>query len=292
MTYKRGFRVLAAAALMAAALIAAPAAAARAEAPEDSGTVRTCVIAGATMVGLWQEIGQRFAAATGCEVVVVATGPRPGISKHFRRGEADLIAMHSGDITTDLVADGYGVDMRPWARNDLVIVGPASDPAGIRGLKSGAAALRRIAETRSPFVDNRSNGPRELGHTLWRLAGVEPVGDWVLKDEARSGSVKVKFAESRGAYLIFGRMPITYGKIDSGDMRILVQDDPAMRRPYVVMTANPAVFPEANVEGAKALADFLLSDEIQEFLLGFGLERNGGKPPFYPVWPHGQRVGR
>lgn len=284
--------MLAAALLTMAALTGTAAAADDATSPPRKDTVRTCVIAGATMVGLWPEICERFTAATGYEVVLVATSSRPGISKHFRRGEADLIAMHSGDITTNLVADGYGVGMRPWARNDLVIVGPASDPAGIRGMKSGVEALKRIAETRSPFVDNRANGPRELGHTLWSLAGVDPIGDWVIKEESESRNRKLAFAERNGAYMIFGRMPVTHRKVAVGGMEIMVEDDPAMRRPYIVMTANPEVFPDANVEGALAMADFMLSKEIQEFLLTFGLEKNGGKPVFYPVWPYGERVNQ
>ena len=61
--------------------------------------------------------------------------------------------MHSSDKTTDLVADGFGVNLRPWARNEHTIVGPASDPAGIRGMKDGADALKKIAEAHAPFVD-------------------------------------------------------------------------------------------------------------------------------------------
>jgi ABC-type tungstate transport system permease subunit len=79
--------------------------------------------------------------------------------------------MHSGDITTDLVADGYGINMKPWTRNDLSLYGPPSDPAHIKGLKSGAEAFRRIAETQSPFLDALDAGSREVSHKIRGLKG-------------------------------------------------------------------------------------------------------------------------
>ncbi len=257
---------------------------------KDPKTVRVCVIGGLTLVGLWPELAKRFEAKTDYTVKMIKTGPRVKISKPFRRGKADFLTMHAGDITTNLVADGYGINMRPWSRNDLIIAGPASDPAGIKGMKSGVEALVRIADTKSIFVDNRGNGPRELGKSLWRLSGVKPNGDWVVKCEAKNHMQKLSFAESVNGYIIFGRMPITYRKVKAGNMQIMVGDDPRMRRTYVLMEANPAVFPNTNYEGAQALSDFLLSEEIQKFMLEFGIEENGGKPPFYPVWPLSERL--
>jgi tungstate transport system substrate-binding protein len=71
----------------------------------------------------------------------------------MRAGKVDLLTMHSGDITTDLVADGYGTDMRPWTRNELCIVGPPDDPAHVRGMTNGVAALKKIAAAKAHFVD-------------------------------------------------------------------------------------------------------------------------------------------
>ena len=72
---------------------------------------------------------------------------------HHARGKSGSAHDALGDITTDLVADGYGIDMRPWARNELCIVGPPDDPAHVRGMTNGAAALRKIAEAKAHFVD-------------------------------------------------------------------------------------------------------------------------------------------
>jgi tungstate transport system substrate-binding protein len=255
--------------------------------PEEPGAIRACVIGGMTMTGLWDEIVKRFEARTDYQVKLVATGPRPIISLPFRRGEADFLVMHAGDITTDLAADGHGINMRACARNDLVLLGPVSDPAGIRGLKDGAEALKRIAATQSTFLDVNSNGPREVGHTLWKRAGIRPRGEWFIQDEAPRSEGIPMFADSKKAYFIFGRMPITQDKHPSGDMAILVDQDPTMRRPYVLMEANPARHPHVNQAGARALGDFILSEKIQTFMADYGKDENGGLPFFYPVWPHG-----
>src|SRR5579872_6681846 len=106
--------------------------------------VRCAVIGGMTMTGLWPEISKMFEAQTGYHVEVIATGERPILDKAIRAGKVDLLTMHSGDITTDIVADGIGVNMQPWTRNELVVVGPTNDPAGIRGMTNGAEALEKI----------------------------------------------------------------------------------------------------------------------------------------------------
>jgi tungstate transport system substrate-binding protein len=253
------------------------------EPPSNSRVVRCAVIGGMTMTGLWPEIVKMFEADTGYRCELVATGPRPEISEPFRAGKADLLTMHSGDITTDLVADGFGINMRPWTRNELSIVGPTNDPAGIRGMTNGAAALRKIAEAKARFVDFQGVGSRELAHNLWRASGVEPKGDWVLKDDTVSKFDILQFARTNNAYVIVGYIPARLGKMNPAGMEILVQGDPAMRRPFIVMEANPKKFPNANHAGARALSDFLLSPKVQSFLAEFGQKTTGRGPLFHPV---------
>ena len=251
--------------------------------PQQS-VVRCAVIGGMTMTGLWSAISKMFEAESGYRVEVVATGQRPLLDAALRQGKVDFLTMHSGDITTDLVADGFGVNMRPWTRNELCIVGPPKDPAHIRGMSDGAAAFRKIAEAQAPFVDFQGIGSRELVHTLWRLAGVEPKGDWVLKDETNSKYNIVQFAREHNAYVVVGFIPAQNGKMYSEGMEILVRGDPVMRRPFIVMEANPRKFPNANYAGARALSDFLLSERVQKFLLEFGKKTGGDSEPlFFPV---------
>jgi tungstate transport system substrate-binding protein len=251
--------------------------------PPDNRVVRCAVIGGMTMTGLWPEIVKLFEAESGYRCQLVATGPRPEIAEVFRAGKADLLTMHSGDITTDLVADGLAINMRPWTRNELSIVGPTSDPAHIRGMTNGAAALRAIAAAKARFVDFQGVGSRELAHNLWRAAGVEPKGDWVLKDDTVSKFDILQFARTNNAYVIVGYIPARLGKMNPAGMEILVQGDPLMRRPFIVMEANPKKFPQANHAGARALSDFLLSPKAQQFLAEFGQKTTGRGPLFHPV---------
>jgi len=246
--------------------------------------VRCAVIGGMTMSGLWPQVTKMFEQQTGYHVEVVATGERPLLDKAIRAGQVDLLTMHSGDITTDIVADGIGMNMRPWTRNELVIVGPPNDPAGIRGMTNGAAALRKIAEAQARFVDFQGIGSRELTHTLWRLAGVEPKGDWFLRDDTAISKWNIlQFCRSNHAYVVVGFMPAFTGKMANEGMEILVKNDPIMRRPYIVMEANPEKFPAANHAGARALSDFLLSPTVQNYLRQFGHDTVANRPLFFPV---------
>jgi tungstate transport system substrate-binding protein len=245
--------------------------------------IRVAVIGGMTMTGLWPRLAAQFEADTGLRVELVATGPKDVLTPVFRAGKVDLLTMHSSDQATNLVADGYATNLRPWARNEQVIMGPPGDPAGIRGLRDGAAALRKIAATHSPFIDAQGGGKRLVSELLWEKAGIRPVGDWVLKDESPSSSELLHFAESRGAYAICGRIPVLAGKIPRGHMEIMVQGDPDMQRPFIVIEAAPHRFPSANIAGARRLADYLVSDRGQDFLRRFAQEQPAGVPLFYPL---------
>jgi tungstate transport system substrate-binding protein len=252
-------------------------------APPQKPVVRVAVIGGMVMTGMWQQLAAQFETNTGCRVKLVAAGPKPVLVEAFHKGEADLLTMHSSDEATDLVADGYAVGMRPWARNELVIVGPPDDPAHVKGMTDGAAALKKIAEAHAPYVAFRDPGSNQVANKLWRKAGIDPQGDWVLKDESKIRQEVVTFAEKHHAYVIVGRIPVLKGKMESGSMQILVEGDPEMRRPFVVMIANAERFPKANVRDAQALADYLTSEKGQQFLKDYAAKQPDGVPLFYPI---------
>ena len=107
--------------------------------------VRVAVIGGMTMTPLWSELQKMFEADTGIHVRVVATGEKSALVRAMKEGKVDFLTMHSSDQTSNLVADGYAMDLRPWAKNELVIVGPSNDPAGISGMTNGAEAVKKIA---------------------------------------------------------------------------------------------------------------------------------------------------
>jgi tungstate transport system substrate-binding protein len=122
-----------------------------------------------------------------------------------------------------------------------------------------------------------------MAHRLWKRAKIHPMGDWFLKDESGNHLDFLGFAARHEAYLILGRIPVVMGKLRGHGMKILVDKDPTMRRPYIVMEANPAMFPATNSEGARALSDYLLSDKVQSFLANYGKDLNNGVSFFHPV---------
>ena len=250
----------------------------------DPNPVRVAVIGGMTMTPLWSEIQKRFEAETGIPVRVVVTGEKPALARAMKEGKVDFLTMHSSDQTSNLVADGYARDLHPWAKNELVIVGPSDDPAGISGMTNGAEAIKKIAAVQANWIDFHSVGPREMAHTLFASVKVKMIGPWVLKYENTSTKSILHYAADNNAHMILGRMAIVFRKIEPDPkIKILVQGDPNMRRPYMLMAANPDRFPDTNLEGAKKLSDFLLSDKIQKFLAGFDGGIGDGKPIFFPI---------
>jgi len=263
----------------------------------NAKVVRVVIIGGmAKTTDLWFKIAEKFEQKTGYIVELVNTAEVDQISADFREGKADLLTMHSTDQTTNLVADGYGVNMRPWAHNDVVIMGPGTDPAGIKGMTDGAAALKKIKAAgdkgKARFVDLWDIGKRELGQDLWRKAKIQPTPyAWYVPDRSAKQNEQLTYTDSlRDAYCLFGRIPVIMEKNEVPEdyqMEIMVEGDSFMRRPYVVMEANPKRFPCANYVGARKLSNFLLSKEIQEFLPQYfpeGYEEQfRGIPPFHPL---------
>jgi len=252
-------------------------------APAPQPPVRCAVIGGVVASGMWVELAKRVESDTGLKLKLVAAGEKSVLVEAFHKGEADFATMHASDEAANLVADRFATDMRPWMRNELIIAGPADDPAGIRGMTNGAAALRKIAEARAPYVNSNGSGAHAVANQIWKAAGIAPQGDWVLKDESRTGQEVLQFAQKHHAYVIVGRIPILTGKMEADSMQIMVHGDPAMRRPYVVLVADAKRLPCANVNGAQTLADYLVSAKGQQFLKDFAAKQPDGVPLFYPI---------
>ncbi len=141
----------------------------------DSKTVRVAVIGGMTMTPLWGEIQKRFEAETGIKIDIVVTGEKPALARAMKEGKVDFLTMHSSDATTNLVADGWARDLRPWAKNDLVIIGPTSDPAGISGMKAFKSSLDVIGNNIANVNTVAYKAARASFFTTssdWKLVGI------------------------------------------------------------------------------------------------------------------------
>lgn len=255
-------------------------------APAGTGPVVRCaVINGMNFTGFWKAVTDRFTADTGIRVETVSFGEKAIIDTAFRKGDVDLLTMHACDKVINLVADGLARDPQPWARNDLVIVGPHSDPANIRGLADAAEAFKRIAATRSPLVVHASLGAQDVlrGIVDGAQVHVDPATVTMLFEDP--GRDVLRTAADKKAYTLIGRIPFRIGRLPNAGLEIMVEGDPKLRRPYVVVVANPDKVRGARLDAARKLSAYLSSPATQDWISTWGKGMLDDRPVFFPVAP-------
>ena len=241
-------------------------------------TVRVAAVGGLALSGVWPRLAQQAGRALGLQVDTVAASPKEGVVPVFERGDAELLLIHASDEALGLQASGHAAPVRVWAWNEHVLVGPGADPAQVREAPSGEQALRRIADTGAPFIAFRDPGSYTVVQRLWRRAGIRPDARWAHTDTSASSQAVLLQAAAMGAYAVVGHIPVAFGKMPlPAGMQVLVQGDPQMRRPYVVLTPGPS-HPAGTSARAHALrlADYLVSPAGQAALLA--ADRAAGGP--------------
>ncbi|ABQ27699.1 substrate-binding domain-containing protein [Geotalea uraniireducens] len=212
------------------------------------------------------------------KTIAVGSGQAMAMGK---KGEADVLLVHSPDDEKKFMAEGFGVTRRLVMHNDFIIVGPASDPAKIRGAKTSADALKRIAQSGSLFLSRGDNsGTHAKEKKLWKTAGITPDGQkWYQQTGLGMGDTLNVAAEKKG-YTLADRG--TYLSIRKNlGLAILVEGDAKLLNVYHVIELNPAKWPKINAAGGKAFADFMVSRKVQELIGKFGVEKFGS-PLFFP----------
>jgi tungstate transport system substrate-binding protein len=200
-----------------------------------------------------------------------------------KRGGFDLVMVHARALEDKFIADGFGVDRRDVMYNDFVILGPAADPAGIKGEKQAVNALKTIAQKQALFVtrgDNSGTHVKEM--ELWQKAGIKPAGAWyVTYEKGASGNAPTtRYANERGAYFLMDRATYLTLKKEIA-LQVLVEKDPDLLNFIAVIRMNPAKFPNANGAAAKAFVEWLVSDEAQQLIKSFGVAQYG-ETLFFP----------
>lgn len=211
------------------------------------------------------------------EVQVIAVGTGKAI-KHGENGDVDVILVHARSAEDKFVADGYGVNRRDVMHNDFVILGPADDPAGVRGMEDAAAALTRLAESKASFVSRGDDsGTHKKEHSLWHGAGIEPSGSWYLSAGQGMGAC-LTMANEKRAYVLSDRGTyLAYG--EKINLEVLVEGDPRLFNPYGVIAVNPDKHPHVKYEDAMTFINWLTSPEAQNMIAGY---QRGGEQLFYP----------
>jgi tungstate transport system substrate-binding protein len=215
----------------------------------------------------------------GIKVKVLAQGTGQALDT-ARRGDADVVFVHAKSAEEKFLAEGYGVRRYPVMYNDFVVIGPKSDPAGIKG-KDVAAALQTIKAKAAPFV---SRGDRSGTHiaelALWKQAGIEIAtdkGSW-YKDIGQGMGAALNMASASNAHVLSDRGTWLAFK-NRGDLAILVEGDKRLFNQYGVILVNPAKHPSVKKELGQQFIDWLISPEGQDAIAGYKIS---GQQLFYP----------
>ncbi len=229
--------------------------------------------------GLLDVLVPLFEKESGFQVKTISVGSGQAM-KMGEKGEADVLLVHSPDAEKKFMTDGFGVSRRLVMHNDFIVVGPAADPAKIKGAKA-ADALKRIAQSGAIFVsrgDNSGTHAKEKG--LWKVAAINPEGQkWYQQTGLGMGETLNVAAEKKG-YTITDRA--TYLALKKGlGLEIIVEGDSKLLNIYHVIELNTAKWPKVNAKGGKAFADFMIAKKTQEIIGRFGVDKFGA-PLFFP----------
>jgi tungstate transport system substrate-binding protein len=230
--------------------------------------------------GLLDVLVPMFEKKSGLSVKTISVGTGQALAL-AARGEADVTLAHAPAQEKKYVANGKMQNRRLVMYNDFVIIGPAEDPAGIKGQPKAIEALRRIADKGAPFVSRGDkSGTHALELALWKQAGIEPKGSWYVESGQGMGQTLL-VANEKKAYAVTDRG--TYLALQKRvSLPILTEKDRALLNIYSVMEVNPANGPRVNAAGGKAFADFMVSPEVQALVKTFGVEKYG-QPLFVPI---------
>ena len=233
--------------------------------------------------GLLADLAQRFEARTGIAVRVIAAGTGRAL-EYGRRGDVDLLLVHHRPSEDAFVAEGYAPYRRDVMYNDFVIIGPADDPAGVRGTPRAADALVRIAARRARFVSRADDsGTHKKERALWSAAGMDPTphsGSWYLETGSGMGAT-LNIASELGGHALTDR-GTWLSFHNRNDLEILVEGDPQLHNPYGIMPIDRVRHPHVRFEAAERFIDWLLSDEGQDAIDAF---RVRGRPLFFAHRP-------
>ncbi len=195
------------------------------------------------------------------------------------RGDADVVFVHAPNEELAFMQEGNGDRRLLVMHNDFVLVGPPTDPAHVRG-KNIFDALRAIAASRATFISRGDKSGTDIFEkNLWKQSGIAPAGSWYVEAATGMGQTLTIASEKR-AYTLSdrGTFLARQGQIE---VQILVQRDPPLINLYHVITVNQHKFPNVNAAGANAFADYLVSEETQQLIAAFGVDKYG-EPLFFP----------
>src|SRR6476619_2301234 len=231
--------------------------------------------------GLFGHILPLFKQKTGIDVKVIAQGTGHALDTG-RRGDADVVFVHAKSAEEKFLAEGQGVKRYPVMYNDFVLIGPKSDPAGVKGMKDITKALQMIKDKQAPFISRGDRSGTHLAElALWnKNAGIDiekDKGPW-YKSIGQGMGAALNTASASNAYVLSDRGTWLAFK-NRGDLTISVQGDKRLFNQYGVMLVNPEKHPQVKKELGQAFIVWLISPEGQKAIADYKI---GGEQLFYP----------
>lgn len=272
--------------LLVAALVMAGCSSQQAEAPQPAAPAESkdLILATTTSTqdtGLLDALIPVFEQKTGYKVKTVAVGTGAALAMG-EKGEADVLLVHAPADEQKLVTSGVGINYQLVMHNDFVLVGPANDPAKVKGLTSSAEAFKRIVESKNLFVsrgDNSGTHKKELA--IWKTAGIEVPKDAQVYQETGQGMGQtLVVANEKKAYTLTDRGTFL-AQQKNLQLGIVVEGEKDLLNIYHVMQVNPEKFPKVNAKAAKAFVDFMVAADTQQTIGKFGVDKYGS-PLFFP----------
>jgi tungstate transport system substrate-binding protein len=250
---------------------------------QDKSQDKSIVVASTTSTedsGLFGYLLPIFKAKTGITVKVIAQGTGQALDT-ARRGDADVVFVHARPAEEKFVAEGFGVKRFDVMYNDFVLIGPKSDPAGVKGTKDILAALKSIKAKEAPFVSRGDrSGTHQAELALWKDAGVDIAkdkGPW-YRDIGQGMGAALNTASAMNAYLLSDRGTWISFK-NRGDLEIAVEGDKHLFNQYGVILVNPEKFPHVKKDLSQTFIDWILSADGQKTIAGYKID---GQQLFFP----------
>lgn len=263
-----------------AALAQAPAATAPAPAAAGSKFITVASTTSTVDSGLFNHILPLFKAKTGIEVRVISQGTGQALDTG-RRGDADVVFVHARAAEEKFVAEGHGGPRKPVMYNDFVLIGPKSDPAGVKGSKDIVAALAAIQTKAQPFVSRGDkSGTHQAELALWKAANIDLAatrGSW-YREIGQGMGAALNTAQGMNAYVLADRGTWLSFK-NRGDLQIVVEGDKRLFNQYGIMLVNPERHAHVKKADGQAFIDWVVGPEGQQAIASYKV---GGEQLFFP----------
>jgi len=254
--------------------------------------------------GLLDVLLPEFTKDTGIKVKVFAKGTGAAIRDGID-GNVDIIFVHEREREENFVSEGYGSYRLGVMHNDFVIIGPKNDPAGIKGMRQPAQALKKIADLKAKFVSRGDDsGTHVKEQELWKLTGLplvaesteivkddkrvtltysypEGLGEWYMSIGQGMGKT-ITYAEEKQTYTLSDRgtyLKYKFGREQGLDLEILCEGDQDLYNPYGIIPVNPEKYPHVMFEQAEKLAKWLVSEKAQRLIAEYKIQ---GHQAFFP----------